>query len=143
MVKEGLEDWIVKPGEGGAAKAQVVAAAAPVGASLKIFFIKSAVVFAIVGILGLVLGNAVSSAGSSLERDFHRIRTWPETKVIKYRDNARETMTKLKPIIDELVGPFRQPPQDAPAAQTGPDAPRSGPMPTGRFPRRCATNCWR
>lgn len=105
LVNEGLESWIVPPGAlpgGASAMGCGPAQPAPLGAQLRPFFVKLAVVIGLLAVLGIAIGNVVSSVGRGIDRDFAKIRTWPDDKMEQMRRNTHDTLVKLKPILDEV-----------------------------------------
>lgn len=104
LCAQGLQHWITPPGGmGGVGGTSQVSIQAPsLKQQLLPFAIKAGVVAVLLLIVGMFIGNALTSAGRGLERDLHRIPEWSEEKVEKYRTNARRIVAKLLPIAQEL-----------------------------------------
>ncbi len=119
-----LYSWIVAPGGGGGGGGgggTTRLELPSVRQQLTPFAIKTSVVVVILLTIGMFVGNAVTSAGRGMERDLHRIPSWSEEKVEKYRLHTREIVQKLKPIFDEITPLLQTQPAREKAVDKGPD----------------------
>lgn len=119
LAAEGLWSWIVPPSQTSCQVGGVASSGAPTGTlrveqgfgGFKLFLAKTAVVLVLLLSVGGLAVRGISGAGYSAEKNLDGIVNWPEEKVVRYTKHARDIVTKLKPIFDEIAVLFDRPQQ--------------------------------